>query len=64
MQLHHQSGQAFAAFLASKHLFGKFNEFCDDLCGSDGAVPEIQQKNIQCGKAHFKAIGFKEAEYD
>ena len=27
-------------------------------------IPEIQRKKIQCGKAHFKAIGFKEGEYD
>jgi type III restriction enzyme len=27
-------------------------------------VPEIQRKKIQCGKAHFKAIGFKPGEYD
>jgi hypothetical protein len=26
-------------------------------------VPEIQRKKIQCGKAHFKAIGFKSGEY-
>jgi len=27
-------------------------------------VPEIQRKKIQCGKAHFKAIGFKDEEYN
>jgi type III restriction enzyme len=27
-------------------------------------VPEIQRKKIQCGKAHFKAVGFKDGEYD
>ena len=27
-------------------------------------IPEIQRKKIQCGKAHFKAVGFKEGEYD
>jgi type III restriction enzyme len=27
-------------------------------------IPEIQRKKIQCGKAHFKAIGFKDGEYD
>ena len=26
-------------------------------------VPEIQRKKIQCGKAHFKAVGFKDGEY-
>ena len=27
-------------------------------------VPEIQRKKIQCGKAHFKAVGLKNGEYD
>ncbi len=27
-------------------------------------VPEIQRKKIQCGKAHFKAVGLKPGEYD
>jgi type III restriction enzyme len=27
-------------------------------------IPEIQRKKIQCGKAHFKAVGFKDGEYD
>ena len=27
-------------------------------------IPEIQRKKIQCGRAHFKAIGFKDCEYD
>jgi type III restriction enzyme len=27
-------------------------------------VPEVQREKIQCGKAHFKAIGFKDEEYD
>ena len=27
-------------------------------------IPEIQRKKIQCGKAHFKAVGFKAGEYD
>jgi type III restriction enzyme len=27
-------------------------------------VPEIQRKKIQCGKAHFKAVGLKDGEYD
>jgi len=27
-------------------------------------IPEIQRKKIHCGKAHFKAMGFKEGEYD
>ncbi len=27
-------------------------------------IPEIQRKKIHCGKTHFKAIGFKEGEYD
>ena len=27
-------------------------------------VPELQRKKILCGKAHFKAIGFKNSEYD
>lgn len=27
-------------------------------------IPEIQRNKIKCGKAHFKAIGFKEGEYD
>jgi type III restriction enzyme len=26
-------------------------------------IPEIQRNKIRCGKAHFKAIGFKEGEY-
>ena len=26
-------------------------------------IPEIQRKKIQCGEAHFKAIGFKDDEY-
>ena len=26
-------------------------------------IPEIQRKKIQCGKAHFKAVGFKEDDY-
>ena len=27
-------------------------------------IPEIQRKKIQCGKAHFKAVGLKEGGYD
>ena len=27
-------------------------------------IPETQRKKIQCGKAHFKAVGFKAGEYD
>jgi hypothetical protein len=27
-------------------------------------IPEIQRKKIQCGKAHFKAVGLKAGEYD
>ena len=27
-------------------------------------IPEIQRKKIQCGKAHFKAVGLKEDGYD
>jgi type III restriction enzyme len=27
-------------------------------------VPEIQRKKIQCGKAHFRAVGLKDGEYD
>jgi len=27
-------------------------------------IPEIQRKKIQCGKAHFKAVGFNAGEYD
>ena len=27
-------------------------------------VPEIQRKKIQCGKAHFRDVGFKDGEYD
>jgi type III restriction enzyme len=27
-------------------------------------IPEIQRKKIQCGKVHFKAIGFADNEYD
>lgn len=26
-------------------------------------IPEIQRRKIHCGKAHFKAIGFKDEEY-
>jgi len=26
-------------------------------------IPEIQRKKIQCGKAHFKAVGLKEDGY-
>ena len=27
-------------------------------------IPEIQRKKIQCGKAHFKAVGLKDGGYD
>ena len=27
-------------------------------------IPEIQRKKIQCGKAHFKAVGLPEGGYD
>ena len=27
-------------------------------------APEVQRNKIRCGKAHFKAIGFKEDDYD
>lgn len=27
-------------------------------------VPEIQRKKIRCGKAHFKAVGLKDGEYE
>ena len=27
-------------------------------------IPEIQRKKIKCGKAHFKAIGLKDGEYN
>jgi len=27
-------------------------------------IPEIQRRKIQCGKAHFKAVGLKDGEYD
>ena len=27
-------------------------------------IPDAQRKKIQCGKAHFKAIGFQAGEYD
>lgn len=27
-------------------------------------IPEVQRKKIQCGKAHFKAVGLKEGGYD
>ena len=26
-------------------------------------LPDVQRKKIQCGKGHFKAIGFKDDEY-
>jgi hypothetical protein len=27
-------------------------------------IPENQRQKIKCGKQHFKAIGFKDGEYD
>ena len=27
-------------------------------------IPEVQRKKIQCGKAHFKAVGLKADGYD
>ena len=27
-------------------------------------IPELQRKKIQCGKAHFKAVGLKDGGYD